>query len=89
MNRSDFQQLAELRLRESRSLLAAGFPEGAYYLAGYSVECAFKAGCTTPEWDLPQAEYFPIVLTVYIAVRWRYERSIASCCAPPPFRRPG
>jgi len=46
-------------------------------------------GCTTPEWDLPKAEYFPIVLTVDIAVRWRYERSIASCCAPPPFRRTG
>jgi hypothetical protein len=43
MNRTDFQQLAELRLREARALLAAELPEGAYYLAGYSVECALKA----------------------------------------------
>lgn len=43
MNRADFQQLAELRLREAEALLAAGLPDGAYYLAGYSVECALKA----------------------------------------------
>ncbi len=43
MNRSDFQQLAELRLKEAKALLAAGFPDGAYYLAGYAVECALKA----------------------------------------------
>ena len=43
MNRADFQQLAELRLREAQALLAADFPEGAYYLAGYAVECALKA----------------------------------------------
>ena len=43
MNRTDFQQLAELRLREAEALLAAGLPDGAYYLAGYSVECALKA----------------------------------------------
>jgi HEPN domain-containing protein len=43
MNRNDFQQLAELRLREARALLAAELPDGAYYLAGYAVECALKA----------------------------------------------
>jgi HEPN domain-containing protein len=43
MNREDFQRVSEIRLRESRALLAAGFPEGAYYLAGYAVECALKA----------------------------------------------
>ncbi len=43
MNRADFPQLAELRLREAEALLAAGLPDGAYYLAGYSVECALKA----------------------------------------------
>jgi HEPN domain-containing protein len=43
MNRDDFQQLADLRLKEARALLTAGFPDGAYYLAGYSVECALKA----------------------------------------------
>jgi HEPN domain-containing protein len=43
MNRADFQQLSELRLREAQALLAAGLPDGAYYLAGYAVECALKA----------------------------------------------
>jgi hypothetical protein len=43
MNRFDFQEIAELRLRESKALLAAGHAEGAYYLAGYAVECALKA----------------------------------------------
>jgi len=43
MTRSDFQQLAKLRLREAKLLLAANAPDGAYYLAGYAVECALKA----------------------------------------------
>jgi len=43
MNREYFQRLAELRLKEARALLAAELPDGAYYLAGYSVECALKA----------------------------------------------
>src|SRR3712207_6924003 len=32
-----------LRLAEARALLDAGFPDGAYYLAGYGVECGLKA----------------------------------------------
>jgi HEPN domain-containing protein len=43
MNRSDFQRLAEWRLNEAKALLAAGYADGAYYLAGYAVECALKA----------------------------------------------
>jgi hypothetical protein len=43
LTRDDFQQLADLRLKEARALLAAELPDGAYYLAGYSVECALKA----------------------------------------------
>jgi HEPN domain-containing protein len=43
MNRIDFQRLAELRLKEAEVLSDAGFHEGAYYLAGYAVECALKA----------------------------------------------
>lgn len=38
-----FQQLAELRLAEAKLLLANGLPSGAYYLAGYAVECALKS----------------------------------------------
>ena len=55
MNRIDFQNLSELRLKEAKALLAAGFPEGAYYLAGYAVECALKACIAkkTQEHDFP------------------------------------
>jgi HEPN domain-containing protein len=43
VKRSDFQELAALRLKEARLLLKANCPEGAYYLAGYAAECALKA----------------------------------------------
>jgi HEPN domain-containing protein len=43
MNRKEFQKLAKIRLREAKLLVAASAPDGAYYLAGYSVECALKA----------------------------------------------
>ena len=41
--KSDFQAIAEKRMREARILLAANEPDGAYYLGGYAVECALKA----------------------------------------------
>ena len=43
MTRADLQDLAELRLYEAQLLLRAGSWSGAYYLAGYAVECALKA----------------------------------------------
>ena len=43
MNRYEFQELSRIRLREARSLFSAGHFDGAYYLAGYSIECALKA----------------------------------------------
>jgi HEPN domain-containing protein len=42
-DRATFQQLAEIRLEEARLLLKNGQPSGAYYLAGYAIECALKA----------------------------------------------
>jgi hypothetical protein len=42
-DRVTFQQLAESRLSEAKLLLANGLPSGAYYLAGYAIECALKA----------------------------------------------
>lgn len=56
MNRADFQRLATHRLNESKALLAAGFPDGAYYLAGYAVECALKSCISkqTKEHDFPE-----------------------------------
>jgi len=41
--RLEFQQLARMRLRDARVLLANGNLEGAYYLTGLAVECAIKA----------------------------------------------
>ncbi len=55
MNRGDFQKLAELRLKEAKLLLDAACYEGAFYLAGYAVECALKACIAkkTREHDFP------------------------------------
>src|SRR5579872_4828922 len=43
MNRKEFQGLSATRLREAKLLLSANAADGAYYLAGYAVECALKA----------------------------------------------
>jgi HEPN domain-containing protein len=43
MNRADFQRLSDIRLQEAKVLFQGGQYPGAYYLAGYSVECALKA----------------------------------------------
>src|ERR1051325_972155 len=43
MNRAELHRLAEERLLEARALLAAKRWSGAYYLAGYAVECGLKA----------------------------------------------
>jgi hypothetical protein len=43
MRRKDWQRLADLRLREAKLLLQYDFPMGAYYLGGYTIECALKA----------------------------------------------
>ncbi|MCI0640394.1 MAG: HEPN domain-containing protein [Gemmataceae bacterium] len=43
MNRTDFQLLADVRIAEAKALLDQGMFAGAYYLAGYCVECALKA----------------------------------------------
>jgi HEPN domain-containing protein len=43
VNRKHLQKLATIRLREAKLLLSENAPDGAYYLAGYAVECALKA----------------------------------------------
>jgi HEPN domain-containing protein len=43
VNRRDLQALANTRLREAQVLSRARQFSGAYYLAGYAVECALKA----------------------------------------------
>lgn len=41
--RRDFKALADLRANEAGVLARSGKQQGAYYLAGYAVECALKA----------------------------------------------
>ena len=55
MNRSDFQTLAQVRIKEALVLLENQCYEGAYYLAGYAVECALKAciAKNTNQYDFP------------------------------------
>ena len=43
MDRKDLQDIAKLRLNEAEILLQQGAYSGAYYLAGYSIECGLKA----------------------------------------------
>lgn len=42
-SRTMFQRVAGMRIEEARTLFAAKQYGGAYYLAGYAVECALKA----------------------------------------------
>jgi HEPN domain-containing protein len=41
--RKDFQRLADLRVEEAAVLVNTGKQQGAYYLAGFAIECALKA----------------------------------------------
>ncbi len=58
MNRADFQTLSGIRIKEAKALLDRGLYDGAYYLAGYAVECALKACIVklTREHDFPDKD---------------------------------
>lgn len=43
MNRAELQRLSLERVEDARALLAAQQWSGAYYLSGYSLECALKS----------------------------------------------
>lgn len=55
MNRKDLQELARIRLKEATALLKLRLPDGAFYLAGYALECALKAciAKATKRYDFP------------------------------------
>lgn len=59
LNRVQLQTLAEDRLVESRVLLDARHFTGSYYMAGLSVECAFKAYLSSKvrEHDFPDKDF--------------------------------
>ena len=56
MTRDDLQELAAIRLSEAKLLLSAGASDGAFYLAGYAIECALKAAIakSTGLYDFPE-----------------------------------
>ncbi len=58
MNRTLFQQIAEERVRDAEALLASGQWSGAYYVAGYAVECGLKACIAklTLQFDFPDKD---------------------------------
>lgn len=58
MNRDDFKQIAQIRLKEAKTLLSNGNYDGAYYLCGYVVECGLKACIAkeTKRYDFPDIE---------------------------------
>jgi hypothetical protein len=60
MNRADFRQLAQCRVEEAEILLRNRKFSGAYYLAGYSIECAIKARLAkqTKRYDFPPEPNF-------------------------------
>jgi HEPN domain-containing protein len=53
--RKDFQRLADLRAKEAAALARGRNQQGAYYLAGFAVECALKARIAkkTRRYDFP------------------------------------
>lgn len=58
MNRRDFKDLSAIRLKEANALLKNKNYSGAYYLAGYAIECALKA-CISKEtrrYDFPDKQ---------------------------------
>lgn len=61
VNRSDLQALADVRIDEASALLLLTPPrsDGAYYLAGYAVECALKAAIAklNSQHDWPEKQF--------------------------------
>ncbi len=58
MNRTQLQQLAQERASDAEALILAGQWSGAYYLAGYAIECGLKACIAklTNQYDYPDKE---------------------------------
>ncbi len=58
MNRETLQLMAKERVIDAAALLAAGRWSGAYYLAGYAVECGLKACVAgqTKQYDFPDKD---------------------------------
>lgn len=58
LNRNELKKLSNIRIKEAKALITSGNYNGAYYLAGYSVECAIKACIAkkTRRYEFPSKE---------------------------------
>jgi hypothetical protein len=58
MNKTELENIAAIRIKEAKILLTAECYEGAYYLAGYALECTFKACIAkqVKEFDFPNKQ---------------------------------
>ncbi len=74
MNRGDFKKLTNLRVHEAKILLENECYEGAYYLLGYAVECAFKACIAkqTRRYDFPDKNFATKIYTHEITTLVKY-----------------
>ena len=55
MNKTELENITAIRIKEAEILLMADCYQGAYYLAGYALECALKACIAkqVKEFDFP------------------------------------
>jgi hypothetical protein len=58
MNKNELESLAAIRIKEAEILLTASCYHGAYYLAGYALECTLKACIAkqVKEFDFPNKQ---------------------------------
>jgi len=65
MTRENFKRIAEIRIEEAQSLLNHGLTSGAYYLAGYALECAIKACLSKQmiEHNIPEKKFINEIYT--------------------------
>jgi HEPN domain-containing protein len=64
MDRTQLQQLAELRLKDAEALLTVSQWAAAYYLLGYCIECALKA-CVAKQFRLHEVPDKKLVNSFY------------------------
>ncbi len=58
MNKADLEKLVDIRVSEAQVLLENGNYQGAYYLIGYSLECALKVCISkqVQQYDFPNKQ---------------------------------
>ena len=70
MNKTELENLASIRIKEAEILLTADCYHGAYYLAGYSLECILKACIAkqVKEFDFPDKNLPRLVIHISLLI---------------------